>query len=559
MLLALEHHPGQCSSCPSNTFLSAIGNGNQACVQCLSNNNCTNPATSVCTSGTCNGCQTDNDCSHLLAFPSCLSGTCIRCQNNHDCADSSKPICELSTGFCHARIFVAKPDVQCVQGISSPEIFTLTVPSSFMVSPRRLLSMNVSLQYMDSTLYSYTLNSPSNTLEIVTFSVKQQIPPTNLLVTLVFQNQTQDDTFDYRFSTKVIPFNSDADKAQQTTKNVITTTLIVAASVSGTMVLAGGSPLVLWTLFNIIQAFYYLILINIDYPPNVEILLNIFKVAKLDFVPNPIDVIVPDMKEQSLPAPKKFDDNGFDALFLANSGNILLLWGLIGFLYGASLFILKYFKGIHKGFKILCRKIISWFRWSGAYQIIDANFVSLLIPAFLQVRELSFTSSLFFTSSVFGIIFSCLGGLFIIAVYIIIKKLVNDESISKYSAFVEGYRLDQNKAKLFNVAELLKKLVTAAVLVFLYEHPLILLGILLLMNILMVIITLVIRPYKKTWDCKLKIIMESLFGVLHLAILILGFEEFYSDCSKVTIVKYWMGNCCHNSPYFINKHGGNDA
>ena len=403
-----------------------------------------------------------------------------------------------------------------------------------MVSPRKLLSMNVSLQYMDSTLYSYTLNSPSNTLEIVTFSVRQQIPPTNLLVTLVFQNQTQDDTFDYKFPTKVIPFNSDADKAQQTTKSVITTTLIVAVSVSGTMVFAGGSPLALWTLFNIIQAFYYLILINIDYPPNVEILLNIFKVAKLDFVPNPIDVIVPDMKEQSLPAPKKFDDNGFDALFLANSGNILLLWGVCGLLFGTSLFIMKYLRGIHNGLQFMCRKTISWFRWSGVYQIIDANFVSLLIPAFLQVRELSFTSSLFFTSSVFGVIFSCLGGLFIIAVYIIVKKLATDESISKYSAFVEGYRLDQSKAKLFNIAELLKKLVTAAALVFLYEYPIILLSILLLMNILMMIITLMICPYKKTRDCKLKLIMESLFGMLHLAILILGIEEFYLDRSKVT-------------------------
>lgn len=69
----------------------------------------------------------------------------------------------------------------------------------------------------------------------------------------------------------------------------------------------------------LMQMFYYLLFINVDYPKNIEAFLRIFKFSTLDFLPNPFsssksksnttETIVD--KSEWLPSPPKFYDNDY--------------------------------------------------------------------------------------------------------------------------------------------------------------------------------------------------------------------------------------------------------
>ena len=486
----------QCLSCPTDMVLDSTAH---KCYQCLSSSDCKSALSSRCSSKVCGSCLSNDDCSHISGLPMCSSGVCTKCQSNTDCVDPTIPICELSLGLCRARIVVAKPDITCIQDTQSPEDFTLSIPDSFMISPRVLLAFNVSLKGIDSQSYTYTSNLIPSTTGSIKFKVKATIPPTNIILSFTFENRTQDDTFTYSFPTFKIPYSSDSTKAAAAALQSLATAAVTAvASASGPMIVAGGNPAVLWTLFNLFQAFYYLILINVDYPDNVKMLLEVFKIAKLDFIPNPVKWVIPNILDLSAPAPGKFDENGFDGLFIANSGNILLVWVVLGLLFGFSLVAAKYLRILPKLIMFVLIKLASWCRWSGAYQIVDASYVSLLIPAFLQMRGLTFTSPPLFLSSILGMIFTLLGAMFPVLVFLIIRrfKKLSDVARSRYLALVEGCRLISPVARYFNILNIIKRFITCLALVFFYEYPKSVLATLSATNIILTALVAKFRPYK---------------------------------------------------------------
>lgn len=61
----------------------------------------------------------------------------------------------------------------------------------------------------------------------------------------------------------------------------------VALATSGAFLIAGADPALIWGLMHIMQMFFYLIFMNVDYPEHVEAFLRVFKIATLDFLPNP--------------------------------------------------------------------------------------------------------------------------------------------------------------------------------------------------------------------------------------------------------------------------------
>lgn len=61
--------------------------------------------------------------------------------------------------------------------------------------------------------------------------------------------------------------------------------------------------------------FYYLLFLNINYPEPMIKFLEVFKAARLDFIPNPLESVVVD-EVDTLPSPKNFNDNEFSGTFL---------------------------------------------------------------------------------------------------------------------------------------------------------------------------------------------------------------------------------------------------
>lgn len=68
-------------------------------------------------------------------------------------------------------------------------------------------------------------------------------------------------------------------------KNLRDTSSTVAAAALGTTVILTGNPMAARILMNLIQQFYYLLFISIDYPINVQIILNTFAIRRQPFLP----------------------------------------------------------------------------------------------------------------------------------------------------------------------------------------------------------------------------------------------------------------------------------
>ena len=78
-------------------------------------------------------------------------------------------------------------------------------------------------------------------------------------------------------------------------------------------------------LINILQMFYYLIFINIEYPHNIEAFLQLFQFATFDLIPNSAKDSLAPIEEDLDPLPGKFADNEVDALLLSNADNIFVM------------------------------------------------------------------------------------------------------------------------------------------------------------------------------------------------------------------------------------------
>ncbi len=92
---------GQCVECRSaadcGEDLYCVAN---ACVACRSERDCDTESASFCNAGTCEPCQTSEQCAHLGDAPLCVSGVCGACATNADCADASASFCDPTTLTC---------------------------------------------------------------------------------------------------------------------------------------------------------------------------------------------------------------------------------------------------------------------------------------------------------------------------------------------------------------------------------------------------------------------------------------------------------------------------
>ena len=81
------------------------------------------------------------------------------------------------------------------------------------------------------------------------------------------------------------------------------------------MLMVGADPSLIWGLIHIMQMFYYLLFLNVIYPSNVEAFLGVFKVGRLEFLPNPSALFDFGLETNTIPSPKNFEENEFSGFF----------------------------------------------------------------------------------------------------------------------------------------------------------------------------------------------------------------------------------------------------
>ena len=119
----------------------------------------------------------------------------------------------------------------------------------------------------------------------------------------------------------------------ETTDRITRITSTVAMSSMAPILLSGANPALIWCLLNLMQIFYYLLLINVEYPWNVKQFLGIFSMGRFQFLPNPVSWITPKLEEEAIETPYRFSQADMNSLFLLSAGETLLIWLLTLFFF----------------------------------------------------------------------------------------------------------------------------------------------------------------------------------------------------------------------------------
>ena len=352
-------------------------------------------------------------------------------------------------------------------------------------------------------------------------------------------------------STKNIPSTTpDIQETVEAIRSLTTAASTIMAGASGSMMLAGANPAIIWALIGLLQAFYYMIFINVQYPVNVQAFFSLFTLGNLSFVPNPIEWFFPDIGDIDLQAPEKFLENDVDGLFLQTAGNMLLTWFLVLVGYIVSKLVLRFLRNMPKLLNTAASKTVEIFEWSGVIRTLITSYIQLSLAAFLQMRVLSFDRKLYGISSLCGAAFTAFAFLFPPLTIFLIRKLSKSprQLKAKYSTLTEEFKYDQQKLTpiYFNAFFILRRLALTLTLVFLHNYPYLELLTLILNCPTWLVLLCWFLPYDNKMNNIVNIISEFLFVVIHVIIFLFAHDDhkdWLTDQKKLDLGWAIIG-CC---------------
>jgi len=577
---------GICSSRFSSTIptkLACLGSTG-ICVECNGDSFCTTPSAPYCVGNSCYGCSfssaicPDRFSTSMPAKIVCSNDgdVCVECQLNSHCPSVTKSYCNLGSAYCepcfdNSQCYHISGKNKCFQGecytyqeqcwpdykvlvTQNLNIFTVKFPSALVSRVDIQASLSISFADISPADYSYILSPVASTKFILYFTFEKTVPATKLKLTLPCPSQPG-----YLYGNLVVNFNTEkvlyttpgVQDAIETIESFTKTATVVMASISGSMILAGANPAILWALISLLQNFYYLVFINVEYPANVVPFLQLFTMGNLDFIPNPIGWFFPEIEYETLDAPQKFLDNEVDGLFFQTAGNMLLAWVAVSVGYVASFLLLKFTRNMPKLVNAICFKSVEIFEWSGVFRTMITSYTQLTMAAFLQVRILNYNSKLFSFSSIFGIIFVAFAGLVPFCTWAVIYGYYHKEKIMKrkFSTLIEDLRVGDSKCvllKYFNVLFLLRRLVLVSTLVFLHNSPYLEIIILLISCIGWTIFLCQYLPYGSKLNNVINIFSEIVFTGIHILILLLihgDYTQWLTDPERLNLGWGIIGGC----------------
>jgi len=406
------------------------------------------------------------------------------------------------------------------------------------------LVTTVTLGTIDPSQYNYTLTKKSSTIYQIDFVFAVSIPSTTITVryTLTGSPSTNNVLIGRwigEITSKYIAYMPEADKAAVEAINaVVGGSMQGAASGAGSMAILGGNPALLWPLLNLFQAFYYLIFIDVNYPANVQIFLKIFSLGSLGFLPNPLEWFVKDIDNYNLAVPPRYNDYNFSGLFLDNAGNELLLLALVFWLYLFSKASKKWLRRLPTSIRLFTNKTVGWFEWSGILRFLITSYTDIAQAIFLQMRVLTFYSTVFTLSSIMA--FAALGFVLLLpALIFFIIRRYNDQPellYVQYDTLVKEYNIKKKSARHFIVIWLMRRLIMCLSLVFLQGYPYVQINVLCILMIAGIFYSWVYAPYNTKRENICNTIMEILFGCVHAVIYVLIYDDhnpYFSDKQRL--------------------------
>jgi len=414
--------------------------------------------------------------------------------------------------------------------------------SSALVADIDVPEMTImALEDVDISVYNYTLTKISTTVYQIDFENTADIPSTTLKLTYTLtRTMPTTNTLTGRWiaetTSMYMSYLSSANKVIVNYINKVASTSMTIATISASsLAFLGGNPALLWSLLTLFQAFYYLIFINVNFPANVQIFLEIFSLGTLDFIPNPLEWFVHNIDEYSLPAPNRFQEYDVDALFLNNAGNELLFLALVVGTYLASKIIKKWVRGLHTGLRKLTNKCVDWFEWSGILNSLITSYTDFVQAILLQMRVLSYYSYIYTISSILTFVTLGFAIILPILVFIIILK---HKDYSKFDALVGEYDIKALTGKYFVPIWLVRRSVMVISLVSLQDYPYVQINILCVLMAISIFTSWMYCPYSSRKDNINNTLTEVLFGMIHAVIYALLYDDHnpsFSDAQRLQL------------------------
>ena len=555
---------GACVECLTNgnclTSSKPACSTSNTCVECTDSSFCLTPALPDCSSAsnTCIGCTTSSASalcpgkySGLLPFCFTNSGACVECLADTDCP-AAEPNC--NSNVCEPNVYEAtcQPTYN-IQITQNSNTFNLKFPSELVSQVNITTSLNLTLKNIPSSDYSYTLNKLSETRYQALFTFQATIPSTYIILSLPCPPQRGFIYGNIYISTavpKILYTPPSVQDTIDTITSLASTTTTVMASASGSMMIAGANPAIMWALIGLLQTFYYMIFINVEYPANVQAFFSLFTLGNLSFIPNPTTWFFPNIDNESLDAPAKFLENDVNGLFLQTAGNMLLTWFGVIAGYAVSKLFLKFTRNMPKLLTSGASKTITMVEWSGVYRTLITSYTQLVMAAFLQVRVLTFNGALFSISSGAGIAFIPFAFMFPFVTWLAIRQNSPKKRLMhlKYSTLIEEYKFAEAYpiAKYFNVFFLLRRLALCLTLVFLHNYPYIEIFFLVINCLVWTVLLWRYLPYDTAINNVVNIVSEVCFVGIHIIIFLLihdDFTDWLTDDERLNLGWGIIGGC----------------
>jgi len=260
----------------------------------------------------------------------------------------------------------------------------------------------------------------------------------------------------------------------------ITISVILGGSYIGALAL--GTTSVLWSLISFQQFIGYFIYINIAYPFQVELFLQIVESSFWDSLPNLLDIMTSSLSigflnplevNNEYAPPIKFIRYEKTSFFIEN-GSSIILTNLILLI---CLFVILSVKKTEKWKEsILLKKLKVNMRWNGIVRTFFENAIPLLLAIFLQLRVLKFNAAYLTICSflaIISLIYFCSMTYFIVRIlYKRDNKLLEYELIKRiYGTLYDGIILTKATTKYYNLIILFRGLVLIFLISFAESTP----------------------------------------------------------------------------------------
>ena len=283
------------------------------------------------------------------------------------------------------------PDLEFYQSVSNPQEIFVVFNTPMNMSQDFFKYGSVTIEGQDPATYNITVEKRSDTTYVLSIENSETIKGKSLDITFYDPNNTRSQDGDLPLSTSskeidlnTIEYLSDADKATLDALGEGSSAAAQAlAAASGPIMLAGTNPSLMWALLNIIQMLYYLLFINVVYPPNLESFFKIFSMGRLEFLPDLPEIVFGNLTQYEQDAPPKFLDNGLNGFFMGTAGNMIFVWFVTVILYLIVMLIQKFAKILPHNINTLFRKIKTEFEWGIVIRVYISSYIELAIPAFL--------------------------------------------------------------------------------------------------------------------------------------------------------------------------------